>query len=430
MMPGAPPLTRRQALARGGAALAGASVLGSGAGVGWAQEARGGLRKGLSMFGPSTLRGDAHPNDLPSWGNRQLLRRTGTTWVKLWISWADLQEGYRPESREDAWFDLNMAPGGEGWLWRLDRQVKAANDDGLGVILTLYHEYPTWSSSGASGDPDSPRGPRQRLPSDVSAEGPWAWFVEYLCARYSGGVNPVGPHTAYPGERVVGYEAGRGNPLGARIQALELCNEPNVLNWPQAELPATVAAMIRTASGLAARQHGPAILAPSTLDSPDPGEADDPASRTDWREFTRAVIEELGSFRPAVRVGWSHHNYRDIKRGVRAEESRASQVLRLARAWPGWDGRLWLTEGGLNLYPDQENPGAGRDAARLIAENFDQMRRLAGVFLWTQHAIHDLPDNPFKSGLYGDFRVGADPRPGDARPTLEVYADLPGAARR
>ena len=388
------------------------------------------LRKCLSLSSPAPLRSDGDPHEYGSWGNRELVRSSGTTWVKLWVSWEALQPSYQPRDRDDAWFDLNMAPAGEGWLWRLDRQVRAAQEDGIKVLLSLYHAYPPWTRGDTSGDPAAFGRPApQRVPPDVTPDGPWAWFVEYLCARYTGAVNPLGPRRPLPGERVGPAAAGTGNPLGARVDALEVCNEPNALLWPQEGLPGVVAQMVRTASALSARHEGPQVLAPSLLDSPDPGEVDDPADRTDWETFTRRLIDELASFRPPRPIGWSFHNYRDVRREASAEESRAARlatILREAR-WPGWDGRLWLTESGYNLSPDPDSASAQERQARSIRHSFDEMRRLPEVYLWTQHGIHDLPGNDFKTGLRGDFRYGVGP--GAARPALRTWEELPGAPR-
>jgi hypothetical protein len=381
------------------------------------------------MSGPAVLRYDGHPHDYGSWGNREFIRDSGTSWVKLWVSWHALQQNYEPRSREDAWFDLNMAPGGQAWLWRLDRQVRAAQDDGRGVMLAIYHAHPTWASGARTAARDPSRPPAHRVPGDLSTEGPWGWFVEYLCARYNGRINPVGPHRPYPGERASSRLAATGNPLGARIDALEICNEPNILLWPQDGLPGAVASMIRSAAVLSERHDGPIVLAPSTVDAPDPGEVQDPGSRTDWRTFTSRLLRELRSFRPPLPVGWSHHNYRDTARGPSAQESRANALLGLLREerWPGWDGRLWLTEGGVNLFPDQDGRTAQREQARRITSNFEQMRKLPDVFMWTQHAIHDETGSDFKSGLRGEFRYGPDPGPAPARPALSAWARLPGS---
>ena len=429
-------MTRRRLLQAGtGAVLASGGLAGSAAALpapivaAGADGAPGPLRKCISLSGPAPVRSGRHPNDYRYWGTPDYFRQSGTTWVKLWVSWADLQPEYRPRNRTESWFDLNMAPLGKAWLWRLDRQIKAANDDGLGVILSLYHAFPRWANGAEGADPDSARGAAQRLPSDLSADSPWGWWVAYLCARYSGKPNPLGPHEPFPGEDASGYQARSGNPLGARVDALEVCNEPNVLLWPQARIGANVATMIRSAVALAG-PAGPRILGPSTLDSPDPEDAAAPRVRTDWRSFTTQVLDELRREPARGPFGWSHHNYRDVKRAVAAPQSRARQVVDLVRAgsWPdGGRPLLWLTEAGLNVFPDQRDRRVRRLQAARIRRNFLEMSRLPDVYLWTQHGLSDVASNAFKSGLRDDFREGDDPRPGPARPALRAWAELPGA---
>ncbi|MBA2579295.1 MAG: hypothetical protein H0V03_00350 [Thermoleophilaceae bacterium] len=429
-------ISRRRFLQAGtGAVLAAGGLAGAAAALPapitaeGADGAPGPLRKCISLSGPAPVRSGRHPNDYCYWGTPDYFRQSGTTWVKLWVSWADLQPEYRPRSRAESWFDLNMAPLGKAWLWRLDRQVRAANDDGLGVILSLYHAFPRWANGADGDDPDSARSASQRLPRDLSADGPWGWWVSYLCARYSGKTNPLGPHEPFPGEDASGYDARSGNPAGARVDALEVCNEPNVLFWPQERIAASVATMIRSGVRLSG-SAGPRILGPSTLDSPDPGEAPAPRVRTDWRSFTTQVLDELRREPAPGPFGWTHHNYRDVKRAVAAPQSRVRQVVDLVRAgsWPD-RGRplLWLTEAGLNVFPDQQDQRVRRLQAERIRRNFLEMSRLPDVYLWTQHGLSDIADNPFKSGLRDDFRAGAHPRPGPARPALRAWAELPGA---
>lgn len=428
-----PSLITRRRLLQGGAGL----VLGAGGAGGVAgalpppvtsgDGAAGPLRKCISMSGPAPVRSARHPNDYRYWGNPRFFRESATTWVKLWVSWENFQPRYEPRSREESWLDLNMAPLAKAWLWRLDGQVKAANDDGLGVILTLYHAFPRWASGAQGDDPGSDRRASQRLPRDLSPDGPWGWWVSYLCARYGGQVNPLGPHEPFPGEDASGYDPRSGNPSGARVDALEICNEPNVLVWPQEGIARNVATMIRSATAIAGAA-GPRILAPSVLDSPDPDEPAAPAVRTDWRSFTRQVLDDLRAEPARQPFGWSHHNYRDVKRAVSGEESRARQVLEMVRRGAWAKGRtplLWLTEGGLNVFPGEDDARVRTLQAERIRRNFQEMSREAGIYLWTQHGLHDVEGNLFKSALRDDFRENEGP--GRARPALDAWAALPGA---
>ena len=429
-------LSRRQLLIRGGGlaiAAAGlwpldrlaAGIRGARAVVPGAET----LRKCISLGGPGSLRQDGHPDDYRLWGNREYIRDiSGTRWVKLWVSWYDLQEEvvFPPASRADSWRHLNRAPGGQSWLRRLDAQMRAANDDRLGVILSIHHAYPTWASGAIGADPVDPGKPAEhKLPLDVSPDDPWGWFVAYLIARYRKGSrpNPVGPDGAPIGAGV-GYDPLFGNPDGAAIDALEICNEPNHLAWPQEGVVETTAQMIRSATQLSAVWGGTPILAPATSDYPDaPARNARGTTGTVWSDFTLGVLHALAGHRAEVPLRWSHHNYRDVRLGT----SRAQDVLAMLHG-AGWQsdlGPLWLTEGGLDLGRRAVSPAALRLQARSIERSFRETSRLGGVYLWTQHTISDKPENDFKSGLRDDFRWGRGPGP--PRPAWEVWRDLPGA---
>src|SRR4051794_23151332 len=105
-----------------------------------------GTWKGLSLGSAAVLRIDEHPHDYRLHGNRELVVGSGTSWVKLWVSWYDLQPGAAPSSRTASWDELNFAPGElpdcapfsqEPALRNLDRQIAAANADGIRVIVAI-----------------------------------------------------------------------------------------------------------------------------------------------------------------------------------------------------------------------------------------------------------------------------------------------------
>jgi hypothetical protein len=366
------------------------------------------MQRCISFGGPGPLREDQHPDDYRMWGNREFVRRSGTSWVKFWVSWAELQQelGSAPENRARSWAHLDSAPGGGSWLRRLDRQVRAANDDGVRVIVTLYHAFPTWSSGATGPDPVSPRRPpEQKLPSDLGPDSPWGWFISYLCARYR-------------------KRAPR-NPDEASIDALEICNEPNLLYWPQESVVRAVAQMIRSAERLSAAHGGPAILAPATSDYPDQDQEHDLGVLAQgWSGFSERLLDELGGLRPNVPVIWTQHNFNDIKR--RQDPSRAERLLDLlaSKGWPTQVQPLWLTEGGYNLHPNEDDRRAQLRQARLIETNFQRMRSARRVYLWTQHTITDKYGNDFKSGLRDDFVPGKGP--GATRPAWRTWQELPG----
>jgi hypothetical protein len=402
-------LNRRQLLVRGGRLAAVAATSGA-----WALDrladpasAAGTLRKCISLGGPGPLREEGHPDDYRLWGNREYIRDTSaTSWVKLWVSWFDLQQelGQAPPGRAASWRHLDGAPAGKAWLRRLDRQLRAVNDDRLGAILTLYHAYPTWASGATGADPADPaKPPERKLPLDLSPDGPWGWFVAYLVARYRRG--------------------SAGNPDGAWIDALEICNEPNNLAWPQEGVVEATAQMIRSATEVSAVWGGTPILAPATSDFPDSTTGGSlGVSGTVWSDFTLGVLTALTGFRSPVPLRWSHHNYRDVRLGT----TRAADVLGMLRAAGWWSdlAPLWLTEGGINLGSAVDQPAARRFQGRAIEQSFRRTMALPDAYLWTQHTISDKAGNGFKSGLRDDFDPGGGPGP--VRPAWFVWRDLPG----
>ncbi len=431
-MPDREGFNRRELLRRG----AGVAV-GAGAGVVLLEHladdvpAAGPLRKCLSMGGPGTIRQDGHPDDYLSWGNREYLIDSGTAWVKLWVSWQELQEelGVAPANRAASWNHLNSAPGGQAWLRRMDRQVKAINDDGKGVILTLNHTYPTWSNGAMGADPVGlKKPPEQKIALDLSPNGPWGWFVGYLLARYRKGVarNPSGPREPEPGESASVTRFG--NPDGGGIAALEIVNEPNYLLWPQEGMTIAVAQMIRSADELSRTWGGrTTIVAPASSDFPD--EVDQVNSRgivsSAWEGFTMGVLDELRGFRPSVPMRWSHHNYRETR--FSEAPRRTLRVVRLLQSsrWRGGDQPLWITEGGFNMGTRWQDPALRDEQARLIERAFRRTMRVREVYMCAQHTISDKQGNSWKGGLRDDFVWGVGL--GGTRPAWHTWRDLPGS---
>jgi hypothetical protein len=410
-MNGAEPLSRRELLRHGGTLAVAAGIgavvplpLLANRKLAPGSFALGPMQKCISFGGPGSLREDRHPDDYRFWGNREFVKQSRTSWIKLWVSWADLQRE-APRTREQSWEQLDDAPGGESWLRRLDGQVKAANDDGVRVIVTLFHAFPAWSSGATGPDPVSPRKPaEQKLPTALDPDSPWGWFVSHLCARYR--------------------ESRPRNPDGASIDALEICNEPNLLYWPQEDVVRAVAQMIRSAERISASLGGPAILAPATSDYPDQDqESDVGVLAQGWPGFTERLLTELGDLRPEVPLLWTQHNFNDVQRPE--ERTRAKRVLELlaSKGWPTQVQPLWLTEGGYNLHPNEDESRAQLRQAHLIEANFQHMRNDRRVYLWTQHTITDKPGNDFKSGLRGDFIPGQGV--GAPRPAWRTWRELP-----
>ncbi len=395
-----PGLTRRELLAAGAGTAAALALPGCG---GSGETPRAGpaiapsttppvMRKGISLIGEVNRWDD-------SLGVRSYLRSGPhpTTFVALWAIWPDLQPvAPVPLTREQSHADLGDPAGvAAPHLAALDAQVAAAGADGCEVALTLYQAFPAWAQ------PTDARAPvgRAHVPADLGPDGPWAWFVAFLCERYAG-----------------------------RIDWLQPMNEPN-LTWapqrspllPGGTIAGAVAELSRTAGTVAAAiPAAPGLLLPGTSDvvsaASDRG--------TPWDAFSAELLAALRGWEPGVPVGWAHHNYADVKHGPEDDGRwRVERLLEL-QAQHGWpEPSVWLTEGGYQfgvrrdgwIAPDVErwvvDPARTADRAHAdvyaeqvarIGENWTAMSRLP-VRAWTQYQVHDR-DVRFQSGLRGPVR--------------------------
>jgi hypothetical protein len=159
-------LTRRQLLARAGAAAVGVAGAAALSNVRVVAPAVASVPRRCVALGPAGCIAPGCPQDLRASGNRALLADSGTRWVRLWADWPSLMP----------------APGvfAEDRVAALDDQLTVARVDGLRTILTLYRT-PGWVGRG------------------VAAPAPWEAFVRWTIARY-----------------------------GDRLDFLELANEPNL----------------------------------------------------------------------------------------------------------------------------------------------------------------------------------------------------------
>ena len=308
-------LSRRQLLIHGGrlavASAAGLWSLDRVAGAaGLSPDAPEGLRSASRSADRAVSGRHGHPDDYRLWGNREYIRdASGTRWVKLWVSWYDVQQelGFPPVGRENSWRHLNGAPGGLGWLRRLDGQVRAINDDRLGVLLCIDHTYPTWSSGAAGSDPPTRASPPPKLPLDVSPDGPWGWFVSHLLARYRKGArpNPIGP-TGGLLEIAHGYD---------RSSAIRTAPDRRPRDLQRAQRLSRLAQ-----EGAVERRPDDPVrdAALGSLRGPDPrsgdlrlpGRDDDERGRRvrDGRsDFTLGVLSALSGYRSPVPLRWSRH---------------------------------------------------------------------------------------------------------------------------
>jgi hypothetical protein len=437
------PLTRRELLAAAsaGAAVALAGCGGGSAGPPRARTARRRMLKGISLIGDVNPYGDAlgvrpyllggpHPVDV----------------VGLWIAWGAVQPlAPAPFTAAQAFRDLSDPAGpAAAPLAALDAQVAQANADRRTVLLTLYQSFPAWTHPPGAPEPGQGTLPGDgRVPADLTPDGPWAWFVRYLCARYA---DTNGERTPGPGRG----GATAGNPLGARVDWLAPMNEPNLTWWPQraprypdGTVVSAVAAMAHSAaSGAAAQEGAPGLLVPGTSDVVSPASP----HGTPWDAFTAELLAQLRGWRPGVPVGWAHHTYADVKRGPQESGRwRVLDVLDLQRAhgWP--EPSVWLTEGGYTFAVRRDGPDPSRylvDPTRTVdpaqpdafAEqvaklraHWDAMAALPEVRLWTQYQVNDT-DVRFQSSLRGPVRVDADGVRVPNDPPYAAYALWPALA--
>jgi hypothetical protein len=461
-------LTRRELLAGAGSAAAALALAGCGGDarpIAGPSTRRSGpppspspMRKGVSLIGDVNAYDDAL-------GVRPYLLGGShpTSFVALWLAWPAMQpQAPAPFTRAQAFADLGNPTGPAAIAFAaLDAQIARANADGHEVALTLYQAFPAWSrpsvaldplrdpASGGAGYPELGQDglPHDaRVPDDLSAGGPWAWFVAYLCARYADtGGEPT------PGAGVAG--ASHGNPQGARIDWLQPMNEPNLAWWPQRSvalpdgtIASAVEQLARSAEAVAsdyAATGGPGLLLPATADVVSAASA----RGTPWDAFSDELLARLRGWRPRLPVGWAHHNYADVKHGPQDDARwRVERLLELQRAheWP--EPSVWLTEGGYQfgvrregwIAPDVERwivdptstvepaqPDAFAEQAAAIERNWSAMARLP-VRLWTQYQVNDR-DVRFQSSLRGpvsDLPAGRVPRD----PPYPAYAVWPTLA--
>lgn len=383
--------------------------------------------------------------------------------VTLWAIWPELQP-HRPEPLTQAASFAQLsdpANPAAAKIAALDAQLAQANRDGRRTGLTLYQGFAEWAHPSAGcldprlsrdlGGPGYAGAGRHnsgaRIPDDRSEDGPWAWFVAWCCARWA---DTGGERT--PGPGIDGATVG--NPQGAKLDWLQPLNEPNLAWWPQTSpqfpdgtIASAVAEMMRAAAAVAARYRttaatprGPELLMPNTADVV----TAESGFGTHWRDFTRTLLEQLAGWVPETPVGWSQHNYADVKYGVQRAGPgrgmwRAQETIALQRAagWP--DPALWLTEGGYQFGVTETSPKVWvvapektadprsadvfAEQVALLRENWAAMERLP-VRLWSQYLVNDK-DVRFQSGLRGPVRADANGVLTPFEPPYPAYALWP-----
>ena len=363
----------------------------------------------IVALGPAGCIWPGCPQDLRYGSNRRWLKESGTRWVRLWADWPSLEPaaGQPDQSRWDA----------------LDQQSAAAKADGLKVMLTPYR-FPTWANGTAAltseqlaatmvdrkfpNDPDSKaKSLLFRWPADVSPTSPFGLFVKKLLSRYVG-----------------------------KLDALEVCNEPNHQWWPQQDAAGTiivhdvVARMFVTAQHHRVRTPGSATLLAG------PGSADGTDSnrmRTGYHSLAERILTRLPqlAFSPGAGFVWTHHNYTDVATdtGTRTADMRRRLVGRWA-GYPYADAsrpELWVTEGGVTLskiqstYAITDVTAKKAKQAELVKRSWDRMltgTEGAGVTMTCQYLLHT--DTAYDSGLCETPEAG-----GATRPVYATWKSLP-----
>ncbi|HKP90446.1 MAG TPA: hypothetical protein VJT75_10790 [Thermoleophilaceae bacterium] len=370
---------------------------------------------------------DAHPDHYLFWGNRSYITSwQGSHWIRPWVSWYDCQESIGPK---DTWQEMFTHLSGDvpskTYLTRLDKIIRQANVDGVPVLLVSDERSPTWSKD-TSGYNYLP--PENKFPDDPYNTGQWALWMTYLICRYRKNVaaNPSGP---VPG-------ALYGNPLGAWVQALEVMNEPNALNWPQngSSVGCRVAQMMMSARDnalyhgwkpVANGGTGQWLAGPATADKPaDEFTSDGIMTAWNYHDFTSSVLNYLNDWNPAPTFfGWSHHNYRDVRSGNRAHVDDVVNLLE-QRNWKQIaERKIWLTEGG-SPYKASDGGTPAETQKNNMVTAWNLLSQKAAVQMFTQHVINDRPYDDNKYGVRFDF-VDTPPRHvGGVKPLWAVWRDF------
>jgi hypothetical protein len=353
----------------------------------------------------------------PRYPNRDFVKASNTQYVRVWTDWSGMQPF--PSSSFQQTCDWLNSGDRATRMQALDRQIAAINSDrnasgaNIGAML-VTSGFPSWANGTRQAgcdiinNPGDPRcGNTAEVPTDRSTSGPWAWWITYLFLRYTGLHNPLGPGS---------NGSWQGNPSSARIDSFEICNEPNQtyrFNGQSGEgdpagMGCVIADMIMTADAMAnfwksGGYRVPTFLAPGTSD----------VSQFRPVTFADNVLYRLNqsNWRGAAPWFWTHHNYQDIKNGQTTRLTDARGVL--ARyPWSGQNRVIWLTEGGYDAnqsLPDDPLPGQpsapnGEPEQNILClGNFNAVRNLSNIYMWTNHMLNEEPHHPFETAFFNDW---------------------------
>ena len=267
-----------------------------------------------AIMGDQDLRGPANPKS-----NLEILNETGSGYVRLWVDMGVLQ----PTASSTSTIRTN--PRSKLLIESLDGQIIEAKRNGLKVILTVHHSYPTWvvwyrgsnRPSGTCGDRKNiDREICQRVPEELDERSPWGRFIAFLVREY--GFNQNKTDAARPD-------------YNRYVDFLEVVNEPNLTHrTPEKRtkggrlvIALDVADMFVTAQKIvrdrnrALRDAGLLDPRATTLKLAGPATADTlmDGRITNYQEFTEELLLALKrrDFTAGSGFVWSHHAYIDFE---------------------------------------------------------------------------------------------------------------------
>jgi hypothetical protein len=301
------------------------------------------FRKGIALGPASVLRTNEFGWDQDLLGpggkktNLSILNDTGTGYLRLWVSWPALQPERSLELLNETSLryiekDTREENSPAALLNSLDHQIKVAQRNGLRVILTIDHNYPTWINN----EPlpkevkDELKKVRaqlsqsRRVPDRLGVWSEWGNWVTFLVRRYGFAPPKIESNRFDANGLSVECKADLTQEACSDylryVDFLEVVNEPNHTLWPQGTdknpfMARKVARMFKTAQQIVRDNSAAGVTAlklagPATSDT-----LKDDARNTNYQRFTLQLFKELRdiAFEADENLSWSHHNYLDVE---------------------------------------------------------------------------------------------------------------------